>query len=96
MTPEDIKRLRELEAPDCGDNSCRFAKKRGGMRTNGGCGCLENGDQRARLYFGAIHQALPALLDEIARLREMGDRLAAAVEEAAGDLSTVREWEASK
>lgn len=25
---------------DCGDNSCRFAKKRGtGMRTNGGCRC---------------------------------------------------------
>ena len=28
---------------DCGDNSCRFARKdkRGGMRTNGGCRCLE-------------------------------------------------------
>lgn len=27
---------------DCGDNSCLFAKTRGGMRTNGGCRCLEN------------------------------------------------------
>lgn len=26
---------------DCGDNSCLFAKVRGGMRTNGGCRCLE-------------------------------------------------------
>src|SRR3954463_11516093 len=28
---------------DCGDNSCRFATKdkNGGMRTNGGCRCLE-------------------------------------------------------
>jgi hypothetical protein len=25
---------------DCGSNSCLFAEKRGGMRTNGGCGCL--------------------------------------------------------
>ncbi len=31
-----------LEFPfdiDCGDNSCRFARKKGGMRTNGGCRC---------------------------------------------------------
>jgi hypothetical protein len=25
--------------PDCGDNSCIYAGKRGGMRTNGGCQC---------------------------------------------------------
>lgn len=24
---------------DCGDSSCRYAKSRGGMRTNGGCRC---------------------------------------------------------
>ncbi len=24
---------------DCGDNSCRYATKKGGMRTNGGCSC---------------------------------------------------------
>ena len=24
---------------DCGDNSCRYAKDKGGMRTNGGCRC---------------------------------------------------------
>lgn len=27
--------------PDCGDNSCRYAVKRTGMRTNGGCRCDE-------------------------------------------------------
>ena len=27
---------------DCGDNSCLFAPSKGGMRTNGGCRCLEN------------------------------------------------------
>ena len=27
---------------DCGDSSCAFAKTRSGMRTNGGCRCLEN------------------------------------------------------
>lgn len=27
---------------DCGDNSCLFATSRGGMRTNGGCQCIEN------------------------------------------------------
>jgi hypothetical protein len=48
MTPPPSRlseeRLREIEraaddGPDCGDNSCRFATKRGGMRTNGGCRC---------------------------------------------------------
>ncbi len=24
---------------DCGDNSCRYAKEKTGMRTNGGCRC---------------------------------------------------------
>lgn len=27
---------------DCGDNSCVFAWKKGGMRTNGGCRCLQD------------------------------------------------------
>lgn len=27
--------------PDCGDNSCLYAEKRTGMRTNGGCRCDE-------------------------------------------------------
>ncbi len=27
---------------DCGDNSCAYAVKRGGMRTNGGCRCLKD------------------------------------------------------
>lgn len=26
---------------DCGDNSCRYAKEKGGMRTNGGCRCQD-------------------------------------------------------
>lgn len=26
---------------DCGDNSCRYAKDKGGMRTNGGCRCAD-------------------------------------------------------
>lgn len=29
-------------ALDCGDNSCVFAVRKGGMRTNGGCRCLRN------------------------------------------------------
>lgn len=27
--------------PDCGDSSCRYAEKKTGMRTNGGCKCDE-------------------------------------------------------
>jgi hypothetical protein len=30
---------------DCGDNSCLFALKKGGMRTNGGCCCFDTRNQ---------------------------------------------------
>jgi len=30
-----------MTMPDCGDNSCLYAKNKGGMRTNGGCRCDE-------------------------------------------------------
>ena len=29
------------ERLDCGDNSCLFASHKGGMRTNGGCRCVD-------------------------------------------------------
>lgn len=34
---------------DCLDNSCRFATKRHGMRTNGGCRCLRAGTAGASM-----------------------------------------------
>lgn len=49
---------------DCGDNSCRFATNRGGMRTNGGCRCFEN----AGFGPSAVGAALK-MLPEITRLR---------------------------
>lgn len=36
----DAKVTRAMFDMDCGDSSCAFALKRGGMRTNGGCRCL--------------------------------------------------------
>lgn len=44
---------------DCGDNSCRFAKKRGqmGMRTNGGCRCIDK-NPRAFVKFAVMASAL--------------------------------------
>lgn len=47
---KEIKRLREVATraadlaffdSDCGGNSCRFATERKGMRTNGGCHCID-------------------------------------------------------
>ncbi len=40
---------------DCGDNSCLFKAKSGGMRTNGGCRCPE-GLSRANLGLRALAQ----------------------------------------
>lgn len=60
----------ELEL-DCGDNSCYFATKRGGMRTNGGCRCLEAFGFSKHLV-KAVREMLPELLrlrDEVAKLK---------------------------
>lgn len=46
-----IKALAKL---DCGDNSCRFAQTKGGMRTNGGCVCLRDIDKSVRLEIHKI------------------------------------------
>jgi len=48
MSPEEIDLQEELRIAvqnldlDCGDNSCVYAKKKGGMRTNGGCRCFQD------------------------------------------------------
>ena len=55
---------------DCGDNSCRFATNRGGMRTNGGCRCFEN----AGFGPSAVGAALK-MLPEITRLRAEVEKL---------------------
>lgn len=61
---------------DCGDNSCRFAKVRGGMRTNGGCGCFE----KAGYSRSAIKSAEQMLLDVLAlraRVKELEEMVIA-------------------
>jgi hypothetical protein len=53
---------------DCGDNSCEFATQRGGMRTNGGCRCLEGLSFTQRLavgnYLYALHEATSTAITE--------------------------------
>lgn len=63
---------------DCGDNSCRYASKKSGMRTNGGCRCLEGvGFSRSTIKsFDEMlnevrhaRQDIPALLSQIEALQ---------------------------
>lgn len=55
----------------CMDNSCQFAPyPRTGMRTNGGCHCLENlGFKRSAV------DSLPLMIEELLKLREENERL---------------------
>lgn len=43
---------------DCGDNSCFYAKKKGGMRTNGGCRCVSNNQSHVNLVLRKIREAV--------------------------------------
>lgn len=54
---------------DCGDNSCAFAIERGGMRTNGGCQCLDELDRRHVRLRAALRVHAAATRAEIQRLR---------------------------
>ena len=57
---------------DCGDNSCYFAKTKGGMRTNGGCRCFDAAGFSKSLT-SAAREMLPELLSlraEVERLTE--------------------------
>ena len=52
---QNIKPLLEvLSKLDCGDNSCRFAQNKGGMRTNGECVCLRDIDKSVRIEIHKI------------------------------------------
>lgn len=66
--------MREL---DCGDNSCIFAKNKGGMRTNGGCRCFSvHGFDRSVMT--SAMKMLPLYLDqkeEITRLKAEREKL---------------------
>ena len=56
---------------DCGDNSCRFAFKKEGMRTNGGCRCTpdKRGPYSPIERLAILHtQLIRELVDEIERL----------------------------
>lgn len=60
---------------DCGDNSCLFATKKGGMRTNGGCRCFSNaGFRRSQIESARL------MLPEILSLREANKELQESVE----------------
>lgn len=55
---EDINMFPNL---DCGDNSCFYKKRHGGMRTNGGCRCSRNHPKDVEMflrrnYFKAMTQ----------------------------------------
>jgi len=54
-------------APDCGDNSCRFAVKRGGMRTNGGCRCIE----RSMVKWSPVEKHAAVITREVPALAQM-------------------------
>lgn len=54
---------------DCGDSACLFATKREGMRTNGGCRCMENVTGK-RSQLEGLKVALLELLQLRAQLAE--------------------------
>lgn len=68
------QRLGKATPPDCGDNSCYFAIKKEGMRTNGGCRCYKNCTVEARYYANRNLRTMPSdlktLLALVKRQRE--------------------------
>jgi hypothetical protein len=57
---------------DCGDNSCRYATTKGGMRTNGGCRCTRS---------TVMAQYVPLLETSLAAERQRADDAEARLKE---------------
>jgi len=56
--------LEEIKADfniDCGDNSCLYAVKKTGMRTNGGCRCFDGIDNKKRIYIRRLEVTIEKL-----------------------------------
>lgn len=83
MTTPDLERQNErlkyeIERLnlDCGDNSCRYAKSKSGMRTNGGCRCKKNMDENkklAELFYQNKYTLKEGLADRIYQYVAHGD-----------------------
>jgi hypothetical protein len=72
-----------IHAIDCGDNSCRYATNKTGMRTNGGCRCARNyGDKVERFLLQNYHEALEKIqeLESQIETREIDDMVARSFE----------------
>lgn len=70
-TPEiDISLFANL---DCGDNSCKYKKSKGGMRTNGGCRCARNHPNDVEQYLNRKCHQLELMVESYrARLSKLG------------------------
>lgn len=69
---------------DCGDNSCMFAISKGGMRTNGGCRCLEIYSAHVSECTGRVYRQIPLrphLFTHMMKVREKIIELEGKIEE---------------
>ena len=88
MLSKELQKVSEVVAKmDCGDSSCLFAVKKGGMRTNGGCTCFDRGPN-GQLVATLLIEMLPDLL-ELAQKEE--DLLGDVEAFATGQLEAARE-----
>lgn len=51
--------------PDCGDNSCYYSRSKGGMRTNGGCRCLQQDPKAVERHLRRTVKVLEGALEEL-------------------------------
>ena len=63
---------------DCGDNSCKYASQRGGMRTNGGCRCSRNNGKDVEFFLSQNYHAA------LKRIQELEIKLNSMIEHEAG------------
>lgn len=73
------------EELDCGDNSCRYAPRMGGMRTNGGCRCLKDlsAEQRRKVERYSYKQSLElqSLKQQLSRIMQVAGERAERIKE---------------
>jgi len=72
MSPTNKQRLKDavehIEDLDCGDHSCKYAKLKLGMRTNGGCRCARNKGDEVEFYLTMKLLEAICIIEEMEKL----------------------------
>ncbi len=70
----EIRNITDVQPLDCGNNPCWFATETGGMRTQGGCRCLQDLPLTSSERRVLVHQVRHTIKAHVEKALRAADR----------------------